>query len=256
MTEIASAPDWSAGAVAQDYSAFARQAFWSAYHWKAVVALHRCGLSEGGGEALDVGCGPGWLSIIARRMCPTLRVVGVDSSPEMVRVAAANAAAEGVEASFRVDDAQALGASDESFDLVTSLAILRLLDDPLGALSEAYRVVRPGGLVYFSDLLSSDSEELPEELSSVPHPAGREFLRRAFGSALSRERVEALLADSSFDAWECRVGGLGGFALSDRQVLEWVKQGLPLRELRRSLPRSAWAEQMSAHWIHIYLFKN
>ncbi len=100
-------------------------------------------------ELLDVGCGPGTItSDLGRRVAPG-RVVGIDSAPEVVARAAEGSEVTNV--SFEVGDAYALPLDDGSFDVVHAHQILQHLSDPVAALVEMRRVLRPGGLVAVRD---------------------------------------------------------------------------------------------------------
>ena len=95
---------------------------------------------------LDVGCGPGTITVgLARR---AREVIGVDASAEMVDSARRLAADEGIgNASFEVGSAYDLPYADSSFDVVYAHQVMQHLADPVRALREARRVLRPGGLV-------------------------------------------------------------------------------------------------------------
>lgn len=108
-----------------------------------------------GQRVLDVGCGPGSITLdLARRVAPG-EVVGVDSSPAVV--SQARAAAQGAEDAgearlrFEVADAMALPFADDSFDVVHAHQVLQHVADPVGLLREMARVTRPGGLVAARD---------------------------------------------------------------------------------------------------------
>jgi SAM-dependent methyltransferase len=105
---------------------------------------------------LDVGCGPGTLTVdLARRVAPG-RTVGIDVSAGVVEQARAHAQEQGGDAdvSFVVGDFRTLaGRGDrfEGFDVVHAHQVLQHLQDPVGALREMGRLVRPGGLVAARD---------------------------------------------------------------------------------------------------------
>lgn len=100
-----------------------------------------------GQALLDVGCGPGTITAdLAARVAPG-RVVGVDSSDEVLEKA--RQAAPGVE--FQVADVHALPFEDDSFDVVHAHQVLQHVADPLQALKEMRRVCRPGGVVAARD---------------------------------------------------------------------------------------------------------
>jgi ubiquinone/menaquinone biosynthesis C-methylase UbiE len=103
-------------------------------------------------DLLDVGCGPGTITVdLAARVAPG-RVVGLDVSADPLEEARATAAAAGVEVTFGVGDVYALEAADDSFDVVHAHQVLQHLTDPVAALREMARVCRPGGLVAVRDV--------------------------------------------------------------------------------------------------------
>jgi len=100
---------------------------------------------------LDVGCGPGTLTVdLARRVAPG-RVLGVDRAPEVVEEARRHAADAGVPVSLAVADVYALEIPDACFDVVHAHQVLQHLTDPVAALREMRRVAKPGGLVAVRD---------------------------------------------------------------------------------------------------------
>ncbi len=101
-------------------------------------------------SVLDMGCGPGTITVgLARRVAT---VVGVDTSAEVVDSARLRAREEGVDnAVFELGSAYDLPFGDESFDVVYAHQLMQHLSDPVRALREARRVLRPGGLVAVRD---------------------------------------------------------------------------------------------------------
>jgi ubiquinone/menaquinone biosynthesis C-methylase UbiE len=111
---------------------------------------------KGGAQVVDVGCGPGVDTVpLARLAGPSGRVVGVDSDPAMIQEAKAHALNQGVSAwtEHHVALATALPVSAESMDAWHSERVLQHLPgtQPLLALKEATRVLRPGGRLVVVD---------------------------------------------------------------------------------------------------------
>jgi 2-polyprenyl-3-methyl-5-hydroxy-6-metoxy-1,4-benzoquinol methylase len=103
-------------------------------------------------DVLDVGCGPGTITVdLARRVAPG-RVLGLDVSADPLDEARALAAREGVAVEFAVGDTYSLDLPDASFDVVHAHQVLQHLTDPVAALREMARVCRPGGLVAVRDV--------------------------------------------------------------------------------------------------------
>jgi ubiquinone/menaquinone biosynthesis C-methylase UbiE len=102
-----------------------------------------------GMSLLDVGCGPGTITAdLASRLAPG-RVVGIDPAAAVIETAAVTHVADNL--SFAVGSVYALDHADDSFDIVFAHQVLQHLSDPVAALREMRRVVRPGGLVAVRD---------------------------------------------------------------------------------------------------------
>lgn len=95
-------------------------------------------------QLLDIACGTGNAALLAAQA--GAQAMGIDSAPRLVEVAAGRATALGLStATFLVGDAQELPVADASFDAVVSVFGIIFAADPERALSEAMRVLRPGG---------------------------------------------------------------------------------------------------------------
>jgi ubiquinone/menaquinone biosynthesis C-methylase UbiE len=105
-----------------------------------------------GARLLDVGCGPGTITLdFAARLLPG-EVIGIDASDEIVEQAEAARATAGVRnASFRTANVYELPFADDSFDVVHAHQVLQHLTDPVAALREMARVARPNGVIAARD---------------------------------------------------------------------------------------------------------
>jgi SAM-dependent methyltransferase len=98
---------------------------------------------------LDVGCGPGTITVdLAARVAPG-PTVGLDEAAAVIEQA--RALDGGPTVRFEVGDVMRLDHPDDSFDVVHAHQVLQHLGDPVGALREMARVCRPGGLVAVRD---------------------------------------------------------------------------------------------------------
>src|SRR4051812_33701001 len=106
-------------------------------------------------DVLDVGCGPGTITVdLAQRVAPG-RVLGLDVSDAPLEEARHLAAREGTAVEFTVGDTYALDLPDASFDVVHAHQVLQHLAAPAAALREMARVCRPGGLLAVRDVDSA-----------------------------------------------------------------------------------------------------
>lgn len=96
-------------------------------------------------HVLDVGCGPGFFSVLLARL--GYEVTAVDYTENMLAEARKNAAHYGVDIDFRRMDAQKLDFEDGIFDLVISRNVLWNLEQPEQAYREWLRVLKPNGTV-------------------------------------------------------------------------------------------------------------
>jgi len=132
-------------------------------HQEAVLRSHRWRTAENsaayllphlrpGMSLLDVGCGPGTLTAdLAARVAPG-EVLAVDVSAEVIAEAEAHARKVGAtNLSFAVGDFRSAALAAGSFDVVHAHQVLQHLRDPVGALTEMRRLVRPGGVVAARD---------------------------------------------------------------------------------------------------------
>ena len=105
-----------------------------------------------GSTVLDIGCGPGTITLgLAARVAPG-RVVGIDREPAPLTAARTGADEKGLHnLDFAVGDAYALDFADDRFDIVHAHQVLQHLTDPVAALREMRRVCAPDGVVAARD---------------------------------------------------------------------------------------------------------
>jgi ubiquinone/menaquinone biosynthesis C-methylase UbiE len=139
------------------------------------LALRIAATVPAGGSVLEVAPGPGFLSIdLAKR---GLQVRAVDISKTFVEIAQRNAAAEGVTARFELGNAAALPVEDASVDFVVCRAAFKNFTEPVKALAEMRRVLRPGGTALLIDMRR---DVKVEELKRYVDGLGVNLLNRCF----------------------------------------------------------------------------
>ncbi|MCK6554701.1 class I SAM-dependent methyltransferase [Candidatus Binatia bacterium] len=107
-------------------------------------------LPPGAGVVVDLGCGPGWLAIELARMRPALRVVAIDLSPTMVRIARHHARRQN-NVDVRCESGAAMSLDDGAADMLVSAESMHHWREPVRVLDEIHRVLRPGGRAWIFD---------------------------------------------------------------------------------------------------------
>jgi SAM-dependent methyltransferase len=114
-------------------------------------AAHLLAHLSPGRSLLDVGCGPGTITVDLAALVAPGPVVGLDASAEVLAGAAARARTSGSQATFAAGDAYALPFAGGVFDVVHAHQVLQHLRRPVDALVEMRRVLRPRGLLSVRD---------------------------------------------------------------------------------------------------------
>ena len=111
-----------------------------------------------GSRILEVAPGPGYLAIeIARR--GSYAITGLDISKTFVEIATANARTASVEVDFRHGNASAMPFADNTFDLILCRAAFKNFSQPVEAMNEMHRVLKPEGRALIIDLRKDASME-------------------------------------------------------------------------------------------------
>jgi 2-polyprenyl-3-methyl-5-hydroxy-6-metoxy-1,4-benzoquinol methylase len=165
-------------------------------HHDSVLRSHRWRTAENsaayllpllapGQRLLDIGCGPGTLTVdLAERIAPG-EVVGVDVAADVLDEARAHAQAEGCgNVMFAAGDFRTLELDEGSFDVVHAHQVLQHLQDPVGALAHMARLVRPGGVVAARDGDYS-------AFTWAPDDAGLDLWLRTYMEVTRRNGAEA-----------------------------------------------------------------
>jgi arsenite methyltransferase len=163
----------------------------------AVEASLGCGVPTAvadlreGETVLDLGSGAGAdVLISARRVGATGKAIGLDMTDEMLDLARANAAEAGVgNVEFVKGYMEAIPLGDDTVDVVISNCVINLAADKATVISEAARVLRPGGRLAVSDVIADPDMDR----------ATREDMQQWTGcvaGALTLGQFEVMLADA------------------------------------------------------------
>ena len=177
--------------------------------WDRIMQLVDCGRAPL--EALDVGCGTGFLSLeLAVR---GHRVIGIDLAPAMLDKARRKAAEAGFEIRFQEGDAELVPFPEASFDLVISRHVLWTLPHPEAAIDDWIRVLRPGGRLVVIDGAQYDVAAAPPRQENARSSAEYAAIgdKLPFYDGRPQREIEALL------------GAKGLVGVGGDPVLDWVE---------------------------------
>ena len=157
-----------------------------------------------GGSVLEVAPGPGYFCIAMAKLGP-YRITGVDLSHSMVEIARKKAEQADVQVNFEQGNAANLPFPRESFDFLVCRAAFKNFAQPVRALEEMYRVLKPGGRALVIDLRRDAS---PAQISRAVDNMGLSLVNRIITkltfrfmllkNAYAKEHFEQMLAQTSF----------------------------------------------------------
>ena len=157
-----------------------------------------------GMDVLDCGCGPGTLTLGLAQAVDPGQATGIDIESGMVEKANALANERGIKnVEFRVDDITDLSFPNNSFDLVFASAVLEHLPDPVVALREVRRVLKPGGTTVIINtdwgdpLISPESDDIRRFFELFEAGFNR------YGGSLNRGRhLRLMMREAGLDVTE------------------------------------------------------
>lgn len=168
-----------------------------------------------GGRVLDLAPGPGHLAIEVAKLGKQ-QVSGLDISETFVRIATENAKAAGVAVDFQYGNAAQMPYADATFDLVVCRAAFKNFTDPVAALEEMHRVLKPGGKALIIDLRKdAPLEAIDEHVGRMGLNPMNAFVTRLtfrhllLKRAYTQEHFERLAAATKFLHHELRNDAIG-----------------------------------------------
>ena len=133
------------------------------------LAAQIASVAGAGGKVLEVAPGPGFFAVELAKL-GDFHVTGLDISRTCVSIATINAREAGVKVKFLVGNASAMPFEDESFDFIWCCAAFKNFSEPVKALDEMHRVLRPGGAATIVDLRKDVSLD---EINDYMRKSGR-----------------------------------------------------------------------------------
>ena len=193
---------WYAKATGKDMAEFEREAR------ELSAAL------PSGARVLEVAPGPGFLSVaLAKLGCD---VTGVDISESFVRMATGRAQKEGVRVNFLHGSASDLPLAANAFDLVVCRAAFKNFSEPLRAINEMHRVLKPGGQALIIDLCKDSSwKEIVAYVDGLKLSRTSAFMTKftfkhmLLKRAYTEESMRVVAARSEFGSCEIKRNAIG-----------------------------------------------
>jgi ubiquinone/menaquinone biosynthesis C-methylase UbiE len=161
-----------------------------------------------GGRILEIAPGPGYLAIELAKL-GKYQVVGLDISKSFVKIAQTKAQEAGVTVEFRHGNASKMPFEANMFDFVVCVAAFKNFTEPVQAIGEIYRVLKPGGKALINDLRGDAS--LADIKTLVNHmdlnPANRFITKWTFKhillkNAYTKTEIQQFVSQTDFASLE------------------------------------------------------
>ncbi len=168
-----------------------------------------------GDAVLEVAPGPGFLSIALARL-GSYRITGLDISQTFVDIAGERAREAGVPVDFQHGNAADMPFEANSFNLIVCRAAYTNFAEPVAALNEMHRVLKPGGKAVIIDLRGDASQaDIDREVDKMHLNAVNALMTRwTFKHSLLKRAYTAdsfsqLIAQSNFEKHDIRTDAIG-----------------------------------------------
>jgi len=167
------------------------------------------------GKVLEVAPGPGYFCIELARL-GDYQITGLDISKSFVEISRRNVAEAGVKAEFREGNASDMPFPDDTFDFTFCQAAFKNFSQPVKAIAEMYRVLKPNGTAVIVDLRHDASpEEIEREIKGMGLGRINEIMVRwtfkqmLLKTAYSLDEMQAMAAQTPFKKWTIDTEGVG-----------------------------------------------
>jgi ubiquinone/menaquinone biosynthesis C-methylase UbiE len=167
------------------------------------------------GKVLEIAPGPGYFCIELAKL-GKYQITGLDISKSFVEIARKNAREAGFNIDFRLGNASDMPFQDNIFDFTFCQAAFKNFSEPVNAIAEMYRVLRPGGISVIADMRNDASpEEIEREVKGMGLGLINEMMVRwtfkqmLLKSAYSVAEMRSMIAQTPFGKGKIDVSEVG-----------------------------------------------
>ncbi|MFB7142715.1 class I SAM-dependent methyltransferase [Gottfriedia sp. NPDC056225] len=160
-------------------------------------------------KILEIAPGPGYLSIELAKM--GFEVTGVEISPDFVTIEKNNAKEANVSVDFKEGNASNLPCEENTFDFIVCSAAFKNFKEPVKAISEMYRVLKPGGTALIIDMnYNSTAADIENEMIKTEMKGfDKYFVKYAFKTflkkgAYTKEDFEIFINETEFSDYKIK----------------------------------------------------
>jgi ubiquinone/menaquinone biosynthesis C-methylase UbiE len=179
------------------------------------LARRASGQVPPGSQVLEIAPGPGYFAIELAKL-GGYRISGLDISHTFVEIARKNAVESGVDVDFRQGNAASMPFDSKTFDFLLCRAAFKNFSQPVRALEEMYRVLKPGGSALIIDLRKDASREsISEAVEKMDLGLVNGLITKLtfrfmlLKRAYTRNEFEQLLSQTKFSRIDIKEDALG-----------------------------------------------
>jgi ubiquinone/menaquinone biosynthesis C-methylase UbiE len=164
-----------------------------------------------GDSVLEIAPGAGYLSIELSKL-GKFEVTGLDISKDLIEICIKNANEAGVHIDFLQGNVSNMPFQSDTFNFIICVLAFKNFKEPLKALEEMYRVLKPGGIALIMDLNREASMSLTKKVAEKMGLQGfKAYIAGAIqrNGAFSRKEFETLFSQTEFKDYEIRDSEMG-----------------------------------------------